>query len=56
MLVLTGRKDLVVPDGWAKRLADAAPHGRLELVPGPHVIMYHHADGLAAIIAAHARA
>jgi pimeloyl-ACP methyl ester carboxylesterase len=39
-LVVTGKDDLIVPEGWARSVADAAPNGTLEVVPGAHVVMY----------------
>jgi pimeloyl-ACP methyl ester carboxylesterase len=39
-LVVTGQDDPIVPVGWAQSVADAAPRGTLEVVPGAHVVMY----------------
>lgn len=39
-LVLTGDRDLVVPQSWARFVAESIPRARFETVKGPHVIMY----------------
>jgi pimeloyl-ACP methyl ester carboxylesterase len=53
-LVLTGDKDLVVPQPWARLVADGIPDARLEIVEGPHLIMYSDPVRVAALIAEHA--
>jgi len=53
-LVLCGDKDLIVPRAWSQRIADGIPDARLEVVRGPHVIMYHDPARLAELIAGHA--
>lgn len=34
--VLRGRDDRLLSPQWARHLASLAPHGRLEILPGPH--------------------
>ncbi|WP_150308665.1 alpha/beta fold hydrolase [Planctomonas psychrotolerans] len=53
VLVVRGDKDPVVNTEWARTLADLAPYGRVEEVPGAHVIMYTAPDELARLILAH---
>jgi len=53
-LVICGDKDLIVPRSWSQRVTDEIPDARLEIVRGPHVIMYHQPAQLAAVIAGHA--
>jgi pimeloyl-ACP methyl ester carboxylesterase len=53
-LVICGDKDLIVPRSWSQRVAEEIPDARLEIVSGPHVIMYHEPAHLAAVIAGHA--
>jgi pimeloyl-ACP methyl ester carboxylesterase len=36
VLVLRGRDDQLLSPQWARHLASLAPHGRLEILPGPH--------------------
>ncbi len=36
LLVVRGRQDRLCDQRWAERLAAAAPHGRLQVVPGAH--------------------
>jgi pimeloyl-ACP methyl ester carboxylesterase len=36
VLVLRGRDDRLLSPQWARHLASLAPHGRLEILPGPH--------------------
>lgn len=54
-LVLNGDRDLVVPPDWARFVAEGIPGARLELVRGPHLIMYSDPVGIAAAITEHAR-
>lgn len=53
-LVINGDRDLVVPVAWARRVAQAIPGARLELVSGPHVVMFSDPVRLADLIAGHA--
>jgi pimeloyl-ACP methyl ester carboxylesterase len=53
-LVLTGDKDLVVPQGWARFVAESIPDARFETVRGPHVIMYSDPVHVARFIVEHA--
>jgi len=53
-LVLCGDRDLVVRPAWARFVADGIPGARLQLVRGPHVIMYSDPVRVAALIAEHA--
>jgi len=53
-LVLTGDKDLVVPQAWARFVAESVPGARYETVAGPHVIMYSDPVRVAGYIAEHA--
>lgn len=54
-LVINGDRDLVVPVSWARRIADGLPDGRLEIVSGPHVIMFTDPERIAELVAGHAR-
>jgi pimeloyl-ACP methyl ester carboxylesterase len=54
-LVICGRSDLIVPGWWNEQLVDGLPDGRLEVVEGPHVFMYHDPDGVARLLMEHAR-
>lgn len=49
-LVVVGDKDRVVPVPWAREIAALAPHGKLAVVEGPHVIMYTDPAAIAAHI------
>lgn len=53
-LVLIGDKDLVVPERWARFVAESIPGARFETVKGPHVIMYSDPVHVAAFIVEHA--
>lgn len=55
-LVLNGDRDLVVPTGWARTVAEGIPGARIEVVHGPHLIMFSDPVNVAAHIAEHARA
>jgi pimeloyl-ACP methyl ester carboxylesterase len=41
-LVLRGEQDRVCTESWARSLADLAPEGRFEAVPGPHTFVWSH--------------
>lgn len=53
-LVVCGDKDKIVPSSWSQRITDGIADARLEVVSGPHVIMYHEPAHLAGVIAGHA--
>ncbi|GAA4866978.1 alpha/beta fold hydrolase [Saccharopolyspora cebuensis] len=42
VLVLRGEHDEVSTESWARSLADLAPEGRFEAVPGPHTFVWSH--------------
>jgi pimeloyl-ACP methyl ester carboxylesterase len=42
VLVLRGEHDKVSTESWARSLADLAPEGRFETVPGPHTFVWSH--------------
>ncbi|MBI9113511.1 alpha/beta fold hydrolase [Sanguibacter suaedae] len=50
VLVIRGDRDPVVPHTWARRLTDAAPHGLLAEVPGPHIVMMTAPDHVARLV------
>ncbi|MFD1829960.1 alpha/beta fold hydrolase [Streptomyces desertarenae] len=54
-LVLRGAHDALAPQEWARRLATAAPNGRVRTVPGAHNFPYRQGDLTAALIAGAAR-
>jgi pimeloyl-ACP methyl ester carboxylesterase len=41
VVVVRGERDPLVPRRWARRLADAAPHGRFHEVPGAAHAVHH---------------
>ena len=49
-LVVVGERDPIVPLDWARQAATLLPNGRLEVVPGAHVIMYTAAARIARLI------
>lgn len=53
-LVLTGDHDLVVPEPWARSVADGIAGARFGLVKGPHLIMFSDPEGVARQIVEHA--
>jgi pimeloyl-ACP methyl ester carboxylesterase len=54
-LVINGHKDPVVLRKWAKFWADITPNARLEIVNGPHVVMFTDPERVAELIAGHAQ-
>ncbi|CAN5299342.1 alpha/beta hydrolase [soil metagenome] len=53
-LVLVGGNDLVVPVAWASLVAAGIPGARLQLVSGPHLVMFSDPVHVARHIAEHA--
>lgn len=53
-LVLVGESDPIVPRRWATRVTALLPEGRLDYLPGPHIVMYPAAAATAALILSHA--
>lgn len=49
-LVVVGEKDPIVPLEWAQQVATLLSNGRLEVVPGAHVIMFSAAEEIGALI------
>lgn len=49
-LVVVGERDPIVPQRWAQQVATLLENGRLEVVPGAHVIMYTAAARIAELI------
>jgi len=49
-LVVNGERDPIVPHDWAQQVATLLENGRLEVVPGAHVIMYTAAREIARLI------
>lgn len=54
-LVINGHKDPIVREKWARYWAEITPGARLEIVKGPHVVMFTDPERVAALIAEHAR-
>jgi pimeloyl-ACP methyl ester carboxylesterase len=54
-LVVNGTRDPIVPDDWARQVAALLENGRLEIVPGAHVIMYTSPREIATLIEEFAR-
>jgi pimeloyl-ACP methyl ester carboxylesterase len=50
-LVVNGSRDPIVPHEWAQQVASLLANGRLEVVPGAHVIMFTASEEIAALIA-----
>lgn len=42
VLVLRGEHDKVSTEAWARSLADLAPDGRFQAMPGPHTFVWSH--------------
>ena len=53
-LVIGGDKDKIVKAPWLKRVTDGIPSARLEIVHGPHVVMWRDPERIAELIAGHA--
>ena len=49
-LVINGERDPIVPQVWAEQVVRLLDHGRLEIVPGAHVIMYTAPREIAALM------
>jgi pimeloyl-ACP methyl ester carboxylesterase len=49
-LVVNGERDPIVPRDWAQQVATLLENGRLEIVPGAHVIMYTAAEQIGRLI------
>ena len=49
-LVVVGERDPIVPQRWARQAATLLENGRVEVVPGAHVIMYTAAPAIARLI------
>lgn len=54
-LVINGDRDPVVLRKWAEFWSKITPGARLEIVDGPHVVMFTDPERVAALIAEHAR-
>jgi pimeloyl-ACP methyl ester carboxylesterase len=54
-LVVNGTRDPIVPHDWARQVATLLEKGRLETVPGAHVIMYTSPSEIATLIEDFAR-
>ncbi len=54
-LVVVGERDPIVPQDWARQAATLLENGRVEVVPGAHVIMYTAAPEIARLIEDFAR-
>jgi pimeloyl-ACP methyl ester carboxylesterase len=54
VLVLIGDRDPIAEEPWGAQLASAAPRGILEVVHGPHVVMYSDPARVARHITEHA--
>lgn len=54
-LVVNGTKDPIVPHDWARQVAALLEKGRLEIVPGAHVIMYSAPGEIATLVKDFAR-
>jgi pimeloyl-ACP methyl ester carboxylesterase len=54
-LVINGHRDPVVTEKWARFWAELVPGARLEIVTGPHVVMFTDPHRVAALIAEHAK-
>ena len=54
-LVVNGTRDPIVPHDWAQQVATLLENGRLEIVPGAHVIMYTSPREIATLIEEFAR-
>ena len=49
-LVVVGERDPIVPHDWAHQVATLLEKGRLEIVPGAHVIMFTAAPQISSLI------
>lgn len=49
-LIVVGDRDPIVPHDWAEKAATLLENGRLEVVPGAHVIMFTAAAEIAGLI------
>lgn len=54
VLVMRGDSDVIVPQAWAKSIAERATHGTFTEVVGPHVVMFTDPVSVARKIAEHA--
>lgn len=54
-LVVVGERDPIVPQRWARQAGALLENGRVEVVPGAHVIMYTAASEIARLIEDFAR-
>lgn len=54
-LVVAGDRDFIVPVDWAREMVRLLPHGTLEVVRAPHVMMFAQPVAIAERIAEHCR-
>lgn len=49
-LVVRGQNDPIIPQRWARRVADLLPRGRFVEIPGPHALNYSAPDRLVEVM------